>query len=68
MKKKQITAVLLGGMVLIAMIFSAQGSLLTSMIARFDLKSSAQGLAYTLCALGGALVFIVNVFLIGRIP
>ncbi|MCQ2458049.1 MAG: MFS transporter [Clostridia bacterium] len=66
--KKAILAVtLLVCMIFMSSIFAALGSLMDPVTEKFGITGSAQGFPGTVSALGGICVFIVSLFLIGKI-
>jgi len=62
-----LTATLIMGMAFIACIFTLQGSLLTSLIAHYDLSDSVQGFASSSASIGGVIALISSFFLIGHL-
>jgi len=71
MKRSQkvcLTVTLIIGMMFIASIFTLQGSLLTSLIAHYELSDSEQGFASSAACAGGVVALMSSFFLIGHIP
>ena len=71
MKKSQkacLTLTLIIGMMFIASIFTLQGSLLTSLIAHYNLADSVQGFASSAACAGGVVALLSSFFLIGHVP
>ena len=58
---------LLACMIFMSSIFAALGSLMDPVTEKFGITGSAQGLPGTVSALGGIFVFVILLFLIGRI-
>lgn len=66
-KKRQLTGVLIAGMVLLACIFALHGSLLTRTIDFYGLTDASQGMPSAAASAGGFLALISSLFLSGRI-
>lgn len=66
-KKRQLTAVLIAGMALLASVFALHGSLLTRTINLYGLTDASQGMPSTAASAGGFIALITTIFLSGRV-